>query len=98
MGGIKEASVGIRLNDVALIAAEVSRIGFDGLNSSSWLAGVEAPGFAVGFVEQREGAKNAFFREDAPSEDHAVGADKAIGPDQYWLTVLSVVLEIDGVA
>jgi hypothetical protein len=98
LGGLKEASVGIRLNDIALIAAEASRVGLDGLYWSGWLAVVEAPGFAVGFVEQREGLENAVIREKSPSEDHAVGAHKAIGSDQYRFTVLWVVLDVDGVA
>ena len=79
-------------------AAEVGRPGIDGLDRSGRLAGVEAPGLAVGFVEQGKGAEHGMVGEHTAAEDHTGSAHEAVGADADGLAVLAVVLQINGMA
>ena len=68
----------------------------DQFDESARLAGIEAPGFAKGLVEQEEGSEHAVIGKHAAVEDHAVAAPETIEPDHDVLALLKVVLDIDG--
>jgi len=79
-------------------AAEVGRAGINGFHTPGWLAGIEAPRVAVYLVEQGEGAEDRMVGKSTASKDHAGGANEAVSTNGDWLTVLAVVVQVDGVA
>lgn len=52
----------------------------------------------MGLVEKRKGSEHGMIRKDTAAKNHAGGAHEAMSTNRDGLTVLAVVMQVDGVA
>lgn len=78
------------------MATEIGRPGVDSFQPPGRLTSIQGPRLLQGLIEQGKGAKDTRIRQHAATKNHAVATHKAVRTYGDRLTVLAVLLQVDG--